>query len=210
MCSRHPCRCSSAAEAVACDPLLDGRSGDCSSATRIKAGAALAEKPRAAPITRSALRHRHRCAERTVVRWHVAKPARCAALPPLDPRMSRVPGCLLSGLLARGLGRRLFQWAERRVRTSGASGTRSGRCRRASCSAGGPALSPRGASGAPVAGGPQRAPAPRGESRSRRASGAVGIRGGCRAARRARGRRRSGGSPAARVAVRQRAAAALR
>ena len=45
---------SSTAETLACDPLLDGPSGDCSSATRIKAAApALAEKPKPEPMTRS-------------------------------------------------------------------------------------------------------------------------------------------------------------
>jgi uncharacterized membrane protein YoaK (UPF0700 family) len=44
---------SSTAEALACDPLLDGPRGDCSSATRIKAAPALAEKPTPEPVTRS-------------------------------------------------------------------------------------------------------------------------------------------------------------
>ena len=38
----------SAAEGVACDPLLEAPSGDCASGMRIKAGAALVERPRAA------------------------------------------------------------------------------------------------------------------------------------------------------------------
>ena len=47
ICSRRPRPCSSTAEALACDPLLDGRSGDCSSATRIKAAPALAAEAHA-------------------------------------------------------------------------------------------------------------------------------------------------------------------
>lgn len=41
---------SSAAAALACDPLLDGPSADCSSATRIKAAPALAEPLQAVPL----------------------------------------------------------------------------------------------------------------------------------------------------------------
>ena len=48
-----PVRVRSAAEALACDPLLGGPRADCSSATRIKAVPALADKPRAEPPKRS-------------------------------------------------------------------------------------------------------------------------------------------------------------
>lgn len=48
-----PVRVKSAAEAVACDPLLESSSDDCSSATRIKAVPAIADGPRAEPLKRS-------------------------------------------------------------------------------------------------------------------------------------------------------------
>lgn len=43
----------SAAEGLACDPLLDAPSGDCSSGTRIKTAPAIADRPRAEPMKRS-------------------------------------------------------------------------------------------------------------------------------------------------------------
>jgi hypothetical protein len=46
-------RVKSAADDWACDPLHDGSSGDCSSATRIKAGSPVSEPPLAAPAQRS-------------------------------------------------------------------------------------------------------------------------------------------------------------
>ena len=55
-------RVKSASEAVACDPLLDGSTGDCGSATRIKAEAAVTGKPKSEPMKRrvSGTRHRFR------------------------------------------------------------------------------------------------------------------------------------------------------
>ncbi|MEI9937656.1 MAG: YoaK family protein [Pseudomonadota bacterium] len=55
-----PRRVKSAAEALACDPLLDGARGDCSSATRIKTQPAVAERPKAEPTRRSVSGTRHR------------------------------------------------------------------------------------------------------------------------------------------------------
>jgi len=45
-----PTRVKSAADALACDPLLDGSNGDCGSATRIKAGTVVADKAQAEPM----------------------------------------------------------------------------------------------------------------------------------------------------------------
>jgi len=48
-----PMRVRSATEALACDPLLEGSSRDCSSATRIKAAPAVAESAPAEPLKRT-------------------------------------------------------------------------------------------------------------------------------------------------------------
>jgi uncharacterized membrane protein YoaK (UPF0700 family) len=49
----QPIRVKSATEGLACDPLVEGSSGDCSSATRIKAAFAVADKSSTEPLTRS-------------------------------------------------------------------------------------------------------------------------------------------------------------
>ncbi len=55
-----PTRVKSASDGWACDPLLDGSTGDCSSATRIKAEPAVVEKTKVEPLKRSVSGTRHR------------------------------------------------------------------------------------------------------------------------------------------------------